>query len=396
MQFIPNAEEQLLIQLIQKYHRSEYSLVRMTYTMIDKSTIDASIPIKNILRLNGIFEFEDAEDGVKYYRDTIVFYPDSIEEIKTSFYRPKAKPHKKGDPRFWPWGFKKLVAIDTLVYITSVQGRLVLIPLTKETCTQKNLESLFGVLESSIAVVKELFGVLNKLSGMWIKSCSPLKNSPKDVGDTLEMAIGIPVNNKGNADYKGEIELKTKRSSSKTMDTLFSQVPDWELSPINSVREMVLTYGYPSTHEKRRGFYDLFVTVSNKPNPQGLYLEVDYDNAQVLQYYSNGKQKEITSIWKFEKLKQRLNEKHPKTAWVIADEKLIGEEYHFLYKQVELTQNPIFSQFLSLIEQGIITYDWRGGHEVNGKARVDKGHAFRLKSPKYRELLFGESEVFEV
>ena len=70
----------------------------------------------------------------------------------------------------------------------------------------------------------------------------------------MKAELGIPVNNLGSADYKGEIELKTKRSTSKTPDTLFSQVPDWDESPIKSVKEMILTYGYPSRHEKRKGY----------------------------------------------------------------------------------------------------------------------------------------------
>jgi len=396
MQFVPNTHEQELIKSIHKHNRNEYSLIRMTFTMIDKSTIDASIPITNILRDKKIFEFEDAVDGIKYYRNTLVFNPHKVDKIKTSFYRPKAKPNQKGDPRFWPWGFRKTVTIGTLVYVTSCNDQLVLIPLIDDCCNKTNLETVYGQLDNSIEIIKELIGLLSKLRGEWVKSCSPFKKSPKDVGDTLEMAVGIPINNKTGADYKGQIELKAKRSSSKTADTLFSQVPNWELSPIKSVRDMMLSYGYPSTKEKRHGFYDLFVTVSYKPNRQGLYLEVDYDNEQLVQYYTDGKTKIITAIWLFIKLKERLNEKHPKTAWVVADEKQIASEYHFLYKQIEMTQNPIFSQFLSLIEQGIVTYDWRGGHEVNGKGRVDKGHAFRLKSPKFRGLLFGESETMEL
>jgi len=393
MLFVPNATEQELIQLIQKYNRNEYSLVRMTFTMLDKSTIDASQPTVKILRGSNIFEYEEAVDGTKYYQKTTVFTPDGVSELKTSFYRPKAKPQKKGDPRFWPWGFKEFVSIGTLVYITTFEDKLVLIPLDPCCCNIQNLEPLHGKLKGSLSVVKELITKLQALSGKWIKSCSPNRNSPKDVGDTLEAALGIPVNNLRNADFKGEIELKAKRASSKTADTLFSQVPDWELSPINSVREMILTYGYPSTRPKRVGFLDLFVTVRNKPNPQGLYLVVDYDSEQLIQYHTNGTEKQVTAIWQFDELKRRLNQKHPKTAWVLADEQKIDGEHHFLYKQLEMTQNPIFSQFLSLIEQGVIQYDWRGGHEVNGKGRVDKGHAFRLKSPKYRVLLFGESET---
>jgi len=390
LHFIPSVEEQRLIQLIQKYNRNEYHLIRLTFTMLKKSTIDASIPVAKILRDNNIFEYNTARDGVKFYRSTIVFHEAEIIDTKTSFYRPKAKPQKPGDPRFWPWGFKDVVKQGTLVYITSSNEQLVLIPLTPQNCTSNHLEALYGQLTTQPSIVEELIEQLSAISSNWIKSCSPHKKYPKDVGDTLEAVLGIPVNNLGKADYKGEVELKTKRSTSKTPDTLFSQVPNWELSPIKSVKEMILTYGYPSRHPKRQDFKDLFVTVSISPNPQGLYLEVDYDREQVRQLYIDNTGSYITAIWTFNKLKERLNEKHPMTAWLVADETVIDGEIHFKYNKLEIAQKPIFSQFLSLIEQGIICFDWRGGNQVDGNNRVDKGHPFRLKSPKYRNLLFGD------
>lgn len=390
--FLPNEYENGLIKNIQKYVREDYSLVRMTYTMLDKSTIDASRPICKLLCDYGIFDFETAVDGEKYRFDVEILGAQGLISVPTSFYRPKAKPQKKGDPRFWPSCFKRFVEQGVLVYLTVIEGKFVIIPLVDEVCNANNLLTVFGGSQDT-QILDELIAKIRVFTGEWIESCSPYKKSPKDVGDTLEGLLGLRVNSKGDADYKGEVELKSKRSSSKTADTLFSQVPDWELSPIKSVREMILTYGYESSHEKRQGYKDLFVTVSNKPNPQGLFLHVDYDNEALLQMYTNGDVCVVTAIWTFDKLRQRLDEKHPKTAWVIADEKVIDSKYHFNYNKLELTQNPIFSQFLLLIEQGIVNYDWRGGHEVNGKGRVDKGHAFRLKAPKYRAELFGEREI---
>lgn len=396
MQFLPNEAEQRLILEIQEYHRNEYALVRMTFTMMKKGIIDASQPIVEILNENAIFDFSTALDGDISYRPVTVFTAKGLKDSRSSFYRPKAKPNKPGDPRFWPARFKSYVSQDELVYITAHEDKLILIPLNEACCNRQNLIAAFGEKKSSYSVIQELLEKLRSLDKQWIRSCAPMKDSPKDVGDTLELALGLPINNKGTADYKGEIELKAKRSASKTMDTLFSQVPDWQLSPIKSVRDMIIKYGYPSNHAKRVGFKDLFVTVSHKPNPQGLYLEVDYEKGQLIQYFQCGNKKEVTAIWLLSKLEERLNEKHPKTAWIIADKDSINGEIHFKYTKVEVTQNPIFSQFLLLIEQGIVTYDWRGGHEINGKGRVDKGHAFRLKSPKYRELLFGKTETFEL
>ena len=391
MKHIPNAQEQSLIQLVQKYNRNEYALIRMTETMIVKSTIDASRPIVKILNESNIFNFDTAIDGEINYLITAVFNVGGVNDYKTSFYRPKAKPGKPGDPRFWPSRFKSVVTEGTLVYVTDFNEKLIVIPLTTENCSTQNLEQVHGPFESDVYVLNELITKLKEIGHRWIRSCSPSKKNPKDIGETLETAIGIDANSLKEADYKGEVEIKAKMLASKTADTLFSMVPDWNLSPIKSVKDMINTYGYTSNHAKRSGYNDLFVTVSNKPNAQGLYLEVDYKNEQLYQFYKKDDSAPmLTAIWSFENIKSRLNTKHPKTAWLMAEESKINNEIHFRYMKLEISRSPIFSQFLSLIEQGIVQFDWRGGCEIDGPASVDYGHAFRLKSPKYRELLFGE------
>ncbi|SPY20943.1 Uncharacterised protein [Paenibacillus polymyxa] len=50
--FLPNVEEQIKIQLIQQYCRNEFALIRMTSTMLEKSIIDASGPLRTILKDN--------------------------------------------------------------------------------------------------------------------------------------------------------------------------------------------------------------------------------------------------------------------------------------------------------------------------------------------------------
>lgn len=391
MQHIPYTHEQSLIQLIQKYNRNEYALIRITKTMIFKSIIDASRPLVKILNENNIFNFDTAVDGEKNHLNTLVFNRNGVSDYKTSFYRPNAKPGKPGDPRFWPWGFKDVVAEGTLIYVTNVKETLIIIPLTTWSCSSQNLEQVHGKIESDAYVLNELITKLKLIGHRWIRSCSPSKKNPKDIGETLETAIGIDANSLKEADYKGEVEIKAKMLASKTADTLFSMVPDWKLSPIKSVKDMINTYGYTSNHAKRPGYNDLFVTVSNKPNPQGLYLEVDYKNEQLYQFYKKDDSAPmLTAIWSFENIKSRLNAKHPKTAWLMAEESKINNEIHFRYMKLEISRSPIFSQFLSLIEQGIVQFDWRGGCEIDGSGSVDYGHAFRLKSPKYRELLFGE------
>ena len=67
--------------------------------------------------------------------------------------------------------------------------------------------------------------ILNKQ--VWIPSVGLGKPSDKDVGVTLENALNIPVNSFKTPDFLGEIELKCKRTLSKTRNNLFAQVPNW-------------------------------------------------------------------------------------------------------------------------------------------------------------------------
>lgn len=388
--FLPNEEEQKKIQLIQQYCRNEFTLIRMTATMLEKSIIDASGPLRTILRDNDIVNYDNVLQGTEYkiLKDSHVFLNSDIVNMKTSFYRPNTK---LGDPRIWIYDFKKYISTGTLIYFTSFQGNLVVIPLI----TRESLEILcpqyFGGNDDYL-ILEELMQRLSIISNQWIKSISPFKSSPKDVGETLENCLGISPNSIAQADFKGAIELKCKRAGGGNLDTLFSMVPNWDISALKSSTDIMLTYGYPSN--KYSGFYDLYVTVSNTPNNQGLFLGAD-DEEQIIYQRSkiNGIINEVCS-WEYSAVKQKLQEKHPKTAWLVAEEKVINGEIHFNYNQIQLTQRPIFSQFTTLINQGIVTYDWRGRVRTDRTGYKDKGHCYRI-SPRNRGLLFGQTSDVE-
>lgn len=383
--FLPNEEEQKKIQLIQQYCRNEFTLIRMTSTMLEKSIIDASGPLRTILRDNDIVDYDNVLQGTDYkvLKDSHVLMESDLIEMKTSYYRPKTK---LGDPRIWVYGIKKYVPSGTLIYFTAYQGNLVVIPLTNETLEQL-LPQYFG-LNDDYLILEELMQRLSIISNQWIKSISPLKSSPKDVGETLEKCLGISPNSVAQADFKGAIELKCKRAGAGNLDTLFSMVPNWEISALKSSTDIMLTYGYPSN--KYSGFVDLYVTVNNKPNNQSLFLIAD-DDEQIIYQRSkvNGIISEVCS-WEYSAVKQKLQEKHPKTAWLVAEEKVINGEIHFNYNKIQLTQRPIFSQFTTLINQGIVTYDWRGRVRTDRTGYKDKGHCYRV-GPRNRSLLFGET-----
>lgn len=393
--FSPSEQEIKKMKLIQDYIRNEFAFIRMTDTMLDKSIIDASYYLRKILKDGNIVDYSNILPGEKIYEKAIILIDDDFIDKKISYYKPETK---KGDPRTWVYGLKNYVKAGDLVYFTIFESKLLVIPLnlSKDTI-KKTLELKFKtqkLLDNEI--VRELVKKLKLIKDKgWIKSVNPIssKIAPKDAGETLERELGIKPNNLISADYKGQIELKSKLKDAKNSDTLFSCVPDWTKSKIKSSTEMILTYGYPcKNQEKYPDFVDLYVTVKNTPNPQGLYLLSENEEKKLYQYHSVDGE---TCVWDYEVIEKKIKEKHPKTAWVVVKTKKINGENYFKYVELEMTQNPLLSQFIILINNGYLTFDWRGRVKLDGTKYKDKGHAFRL-NPKYRDILFGDLEKIKI
>ncbi|MDR7871322.1 MAG: MvaI/BcnI family restriction endonuclease [Tissierellaceae bacterium] len=388
--FLPNTTENNMIQVIQKYHRNEFALIRMTSTMINKSIIDASNPLRSILKENGIFDYDSIKQGDKKFIKGLILYED-INEHKVSVYKPITK---NGDPRFWIYKFNKYVNSGDLVYFSFIGSDLLVIPLVSTIFSEDLVSSFLKNSDDDYSIIEELTKKLQDIKRRgWIKSISTNKRYDKDVGETLESALGLSINNLVSADYKGKIELKTKRQNSRTRDTLFCKVPDWDISEEKSVKDIILKYGYSDS--KYPNCTSLFITINNVPNRQGFLLEVDEEReVLMLSCIVNGKANDVAA-WNFSSLKNSLITKHPKTMWIIAEEKKVDNQPFFRYDKVELTRNPIFTQFIYLIQQGIITFDLRSSYYNNGKIRTDYGQAFRISS-KDRHLLFGDTEEIEI
>lgn len=390
MLFIPNTDEINLISRITKYCRKDYILIRFTPTMLKKSIIDASSSIRTLLKNNNLIDYSSITPGIDKIVLNGLVLTNNVSTQQLSFYRPKTK---KGDPRFWIYNFKQIIRDNEMIYLTIYNNQICIIPLVKSLFNENLIKKFF---ENENSDLNECLNLLKNIMHKNILSVSPFKSHPKDVGDTLEKCLNIKPNSDKHADFNDKIEIKGKRKGKNSKDTLFSMVPNWSISNIPSSSEMILNYGYPSTKKNHLGYIDLFVTVSNEPNNQGLYLYVDEDNEVLIQKHKS-KDGIITDlcIWSFDDLKDRLNLKHPETLWVLANETTINDKIYFKYEQVQHTKSPIFNSFLLLISKGIITFDWRGRIKPDGTGYKDKGHCFRLK-PKYRDLLFGELEILKL
>lgn len=391
--FIPNQIEEGKIQIIQQSSlRNEFTLIRASDTMMKKSIMDANDSLRRILKDSSILNYSSINQGEKIKQKTLVLH-NSIREHESSFYRPITK---KGDPRFWIYGLSKIIKAGDLVYFTTYENKLLAIPLIDvEGVDFKQLINDHFKNDTDDEILNDLVAKISKIKNDgWILSAKPYSSSDKDVGETLEKALGLSINNIKEADYKGLIEIKCKRSKSKTRNGLFAQVPDWSLSKYPSAKEFLLNYGIPSI--RHPGYKTLYVTVKRTPaNPQGFYLDLDDEREYLVQMNNKTSINHEMCVWKYGKLKERLFEKHPQTVWIQADEKKENGKTYFKYQSIIFTRKPLFNQFLLLLNQSLITLDWTHRVKLDETGYNDHGFLFKIGS-KDRPKLFGESKSISI
>lgn len=412
MIFEPYTDEMKVINTIHKYNESEYILIRLTATMIEKNNIDANALFRDLLLSKGLVKYEDLLNGGKNgVRKNAEFLLNETQiSLKMNFYRTMAR----GDRRFSIYGLSTLfkedkVNVGDLLYISFsnlIENDLIIINLTNNTPTEVELQNAFGIDEIADSASRLIPKVkaIAKL-GYHRNSKGTGKLSPKDSGDTLEYLLGIKTNNSPEADFEGKIEIKTKLA--KTLDTLFTlrprfdgtKIEKYETKDRNRVSAFARYYGYDS--DKHEGYKSLYITIGSKVAPQNnrnFYLEVNEEDRQVEIWGQDPitNKTEITAYWFFSDLQKELYKKHPATLWVKAKKRVVGDTVEFCYTEAELSRSPQFSTFISLIKSGGITYDWRGYTSMEGAYKgKNHGNAWRIRS-KYRQHLFGTIEVIEL
>lgn len=396
----PTDQEIDLIHRIQEYSRSDFIVLRLTKTMLKKSTLDANQGIVRLFREQGLFDYSTAIDGEIYKVKCDILTRSGVLNTVCSCYRPKAKPHKPGDPRFLPYALKKACGEGDLIYAEIKDSTLVVIPVLESIITTEILQYYFGEQESPHAAqVEKIKAIISSIKDVWIESVSKKKKNDKDVGETLEKYLGIDSNSSKKADIDGVLELKSKRKKSQTDYTLFCKVPIPSLTPLKKVKNIILEHGYQSRSPKRPEYTSLYVTVNSKPNNRGFYHKVDRNKEQLAQYRVMGSGEDIlVGVWTFDVLKKSLYDKHPATAWVKAEETKIDGTIHFKYNELEITEQPIFEKFLIGLETDRVIFNWRGEQPPkDGEGSViDYGHAFRLNSNTATSFLFGKSETIQI
>lgn len=327
-----------------------------TPTGYEKSIMDATAPVRQLLLDAGIHDYQMQKQGP----DNKVIIPaffvnrDDLTESTASLYRPVTK---KGDPRIWFSNLRKYCKPYNLLSIIVLNREIYVFNLSN-TSISSSLESdgfAASVLQEAAKLKKTIANeLLDKLRAIHQQGfLRSVTEGDPGVGDTLEAALGLKRNNSKSPDYKG-IELKATRltrngsTRAKTRSTLFTRVPDEGMS----YREIVENFGKwqipRGSNVARLQLYETFRC--SRTNAYDLLLSVNANDDTLNILHQKDCRKQFVSAWYMKNLREALLTKHHETFWVKAiSENHNGIEY-FRYDKVLHTKNPNTSLLSPLLE----------------------------------------------
>lgn len=358
-----------------------------TPTGYGKSIMDATGDVRLFLKEAGLHDYslQGQGQGNKVIVTAYFVYPDRYEKTWASLYRPQTK---QGDPRIWFANLKNYCRPDNLLALVVWRGELYVFNLSdltlRDALIRRPASVPYNLVKSIISdadsISNELLNKLRAINQMgFVKTVTA---GDTGVGMTLEDLLGLPPNSDRNPDYKG-IELKSSRMSEKTAMpnrvNLFTQVPDWSISKYNAMG-ILMRFGY-----MKDGRRQLYCTVSNKPNPQGLLFKVNSEEDILENIASTNNGREDVAKWSLLKLRTELAKKHNETFWIKATTMFENGMEYFRYDKVIHTKSPNVSLFGHLIDNGIITMDYTLSQK-NERVR-DHGYIFKIH-PRNIDILF--------
>jgi hypothetical protein len=374
-----------------------------TQTGLEKSILDAHESLRKFLHKNNYHDYSTQGQGGdhKVLKKGFALSDTGWVETTVSMYRPTTKT---GDPRIWISGLSKFAKAWNLITLFVYEGSLYIFN-SSDPSVQKQIANDESILTSQLKLAgsrtsiyeTELLDLLKDISNRGFVPSTT--NADSGVGDTLEALLGIRRNSNRAPDYKG-IEIKSSRLSSRTgrqenRSTLFSKIPDWEISTLKSARQILDRYGYISSST---GMPALQVTLKHIPNAQGLYLAFNDADSKVENLFRRDDQDEEVVAWKIDGLENSLREKHKNTFWVKANTREINGTEHFHYVQVIATSAPLVSNFSQLVDLGSIQMDYTISEKLkpDGGIKVrDHGYLWKI-APEDIGLLFPPPKVFDL
>lgn len=211
------------------------------------------------------------------------------------------------------------------------------------------------------------------------------------IGRTFEDQLGLNENEFGIPDYNG-IEIKTRRTYSKSAITLFNATPDGD--ELFEIERLKNTFGYPC--KKDRKYKVLYIEAyGNKLSFAGIKyqyrLEVDREKEKIYLcvYNRDNELIEKKVSWSFKYLQERLMLKLNYLAVVNVWNKKNDNSEYFKYYKLSFYKLYSFENFIDLIEAGVIKItikvDIHTGENNYGKT-YDHGCGFSISEGSLTKL----------
>lgn len=225
----------------------------------------------------------------------------------------------------------------------------------------------------------ELLAMFDEISNRgYIKTLRP---GDTGVGYTLESLLNIKENNDRKADYKG-IEIKSYRSEELKMGgsektNLFLLEPVWTDGIIKQP-DRIKKYGYFDDSLDRFAWYS---TIKIHSNSHGLAFQVS-DSTETLCLLRHSLP---VAYYDYNKIEQRLKEKHRETVFIAASTRGAGPDEKFHYRALTYCTDASVQSFIPLVESGNIMLEIRMHIKPDGSAR-NHGSGFRINKNKLPDL----------
>ena len=375
-------------------HSVEVGLLVPTGVGLEKSILDAHGQLRAYFTSTGLHDYAAQLQGSanKVRLSARLIRPNGLTPAVASLYRP---PSKKGDPRIWISGLRSYASAGNVLAIFSIE-RVLYVVNASDPSIIDGINDPSHPLGQAIALKATTEGgalaeLLTKLRAISSSGyVSSLRTGTTGVGMTLETLLGISANSSRAPDYRG-IEIKTSRlNKSRNRITLFSKTPDWANSAISNSVSLVQTYGY-----NREGRQQLYCSLKESPNSQGLFLKVEGDLLKAM-HRINGIDSPVMQ-WNLEDLREALASKHNETLWVKARTRKDSTGEHFHYISAVHTHSPMLTYLEALFEIGAIELDLtlhlKDRSEGQKPATRDHGYLFKIH-PSNLDLLFPPSTTY--
>ena len=361
-----------------------------TDTGMYKSIVDAHEGIRRFLKSKSLHNFDQQLQGPAHKKKLAIklVLADRTIDRELSLYRPQTK---NGDPRLWVGRLNEYAnPFNLIALIVDSSGTLYVVNCSRDDiwASRERPGTPFHQLldkASTSDVAEELLEKLRSISAMGF--VDSMRHGSTGVGFTLESLLGITANSNRAPDYKG-IEVKSGRVAAsgraRTRSDLFAKVPNWQLSKLKSGKEILNNYGYFSETEQR---LQLYCTVKNNPNPQGLFIRVNNAGNMIenLARTPDGEEEPVV-VWILDELESDLAAKHRETFWVKAQRQSGSDNEQFHYTSVMHTRSPMMNNFGLLVDTSKIELDYTLHLKPNGVAR-DHGYKFKIWQRNF-DLLF--------